>query len=82
MFCPGHGLALNGRVRCLIIDDDESVRSLMERLLVAKGNQVTACSRPVEAIAAAVRNPCDIAIVDLELPEMNGAGAGGTEAAA
>jgi DNA-binding NarL/FixJ family response regulator len=60
-------------VRCLIIDDDESPRVLMERLVARAGHRVTGCASPMAGIQAATISPYDIAIVDMEMPGMDGA---------
>jgi DNA-binding NarL/FixJ family response regulator len=60
-------------VRCLIIDDDESPRTLIERILSRAGHRTTTCSTPAEGLAAATASGFDVAIVDLEMPGMSGA---------
>jgi DNA-binding NarL/FixJ family response regulator len=60
-------------VRCLIIDDDDSPRTLMERLVTRAGHRATGCSSPMAGIQAATLAPYDIAIVDMEMPGMDGA---------
>src|SRR5437868_1916436 len=60
-------------VRCLIIDDDDSPRTLMERLVTRAGHRATGCSSPMAGIQAATMAPYDIAIVDMEMPGMDGA---------
>jgi DNA-binding NarL/FixJ family response regulator len=60
-------------VRCLIIDDDESPRVLMERLVARAGHRVTGCSSAMAGLQAATLSPYDIAIVDMEMPGMDGA---------
>jgi DNA-binding NarL/FixJ family response regulator len=60
-------------VRCLIIDDDDSPRGLMERLVTRAGHRATGCATPLAGIHAATQMAYDIAIVDMEMPGMNGA---------
>jgi DNA-binding NarL/FixJ family response regulator len=60
-------------VRCLIIDDDESPRVLMERLVTRAGHRVTGCASPMAGIEAVTMQPFDVAIVDMEMPGMDGA---------
>jgi DNA-binding NarL/FixJ family response regulator len=55
-------------VRCLIIDDDESPRTLMERLLLRAGYRATSCANAMEGLEAAAQGPYDVAIVDMEMP--------------
>jgi DNA-binding NarL/FixJ family response regulator len=60
-------------VRCLIIDDDESPRTLIERILSRAGHRTVSCGSPAEGLAAATTTGFDVAIVDLEMPGMSGA---------
>lgn len=60
-------------MRCLIIEDDESPRLLMARLIEGAGHRATLTATGDEALAAARRDTYDVAIVDLELPGMTGA---------
>src|SRR5262245_35901024 len=69
----GINFAPRTHVRCLIIDDDESPRVLMERLVTKAGHRVTGCSSPWQGIQAALQGGYDIAIVDMEMPDMDGA---------
>ena len=60
-------------VRCLIIDDDESPRVLIEKLVTHAGHRATGCGTPRAGIEAATQNAYDVAIVDMEMPGMDGA---------
>ena len=60
-------------MQCLVIDDDESPRQLMVALLTRSGYQVTAAEDGSEAMTSAQSNHFDVAIVDMELPGMDGA---------
>lgn len=60
-------------MRCLIIDDDESPRVLIERIVTHAGHRATGCGTPLAGIEAAAQNPYDVAIVDMEMPGMDGA---------
>jgi DNA-binding NarL/FixJ family response regulator len=57
----------------LIIDDDESPRVLIERLVTHAGHRATGCGSPLAGIEAATQNAYDVAIVDMEMPGMDGA---------
>jgi DNA-binding NarL/FixJ family response regulator len=59
-------------MRCLIIDDDESPRQLMARLITEAGHRATVVRTGEEAVAALEREPHDVALVDLEMPGMSG----------
>jgi DNA-binding NarL/FixJ family response regulator len=60
-------------MRCLIIDDDESPRTLMEVLLSRAGHRATAVPSGDAGVEALRREPYDVAIVDMEMPGRNGA---------
>ena len=45
----------------------------MERLLVRAGYRATTCASPMEGLEAASQGPYDVAIVDMEMPSMDGA---------
>jgi DNA-binding NarL/FixJ family response regulator len=60
-------------MRCLIIDDDDSPRLLMERLITGAGHRVHAVSTGAAALRALETQGYDVAIVDLELPGLSGA---------
>jgi DNA-binding NarL/FixJ family response regulator len=62
-------------MRCLIVDDDESPRTLMHRLIAAAGHRVVAVRTGAQALAALEQEQYDVALVDLELPGMSGADA-------
>ncbi len=59
-------------MRCLIIDDDESPRLLMERLIELAGHKATAVASCREAVKVMVQDGFDVAIVDMEMPGQNG----------
>ena len=59
-------------MRCLIIDDDESPRLLICRLISHSGHQATAVDGYQSAISAVRGGSFDVAIVDMELPDVSG----------
>ena len=59
-------------MRCLILDDDESPRVLMERLITSAGHGATTVDRFRAAVDAIERTDYDIAIVDMEMPDTSG----------
>ena len=59
-------------MRCLIIDDDESPRMLMARLILRSGHACMAVDGPKAAVAALAAERFDIAIVDMEMPDGGG----------
>ena len=57
---------------CLVVDDSVSVRRSMEAFMRDLGFAVDTAADGVEALALVERRVPDIAIVDLEMPRMNG----------
>ncbi len=53
----------------LIVDDDESILTALRVLLKSEGMSCIACRSPAEAIAAARREACQLALVDLNYVE-------------
>ncbi len=60
-------------MRCLIIDDDESPRLLMHRLITGAGHRATSVPSGEAAVQALELTGFDIALVDMEMPGMDGA---------
>jgi DNA-binding response OmpR family regulator len=56
----------------LIIDDDEKLNSLLEDYLANFGFDVTAVTSPVDGLDILEKEPPDIIILDIMLPEMDG----------
>ena len=59
--------------RVLIVDDTEIVRKALERALEKMGHCAVSTSDSVEALAMAVKDPPDLALVDFRMPRMSGA---------
>jgi two-component system, cell cycle sensor histidine kinase and response regulator CckA len=59
--------------RVLVVEDEEAIRALAARMLVAAGFAVVTAGDGVEAMAVLDRTP-DVAVVltDLRMPRMNG----------
>ncbi|RMH39889.1 MAG: response regulator [Deltaproteobacteria bacterium] len=60
-------------MRCLIIDDDESPRTLMARIVTDAGHRAIAVASGDAAMAALRDHGFDVALVDMEMPGMDGA---------
>jgi two-component system, OmpR family, KDP operon response regulator KdpE len=58
--------------RVLIVDDDAQLLRALRVNLTARGYQVTTAGTGADGLAAASRNPPDVVIVDLGLPDMDG----------
>jgi len=56
----------------LVVDDDESIRSLVSAMLSRAGYGVRAYGDPQEALLAATECPPDLYVLDVRLPGMNG----------
>ena len=56
----------------LIVDDDPTVRSILEALLLAQGYLVTPCGGGDEMWAALAAGPADLVILDVEMPGEDG----------
>lgn len=65
-----HESGRNARV--LVVDDEEMVRSILQKLLSLKGHEVTAVSSGAEALELLDRQEFDVVFTDLGMPEMNG----------
>ncbi len=56
----------------LIVDDDPTVRTVMERWFVRRGFTVTVASDGLEAVNRCRSGTIDVVTMDLEMPRMNG----------
>jgi signal transduction histidine kinase len=59
-------------LRLLVVEDHESTRDVLTRLLQRAGHQVTTASNVAEALAAAENKKFDLVISDLGLPDGTG----------
>jgi DNA-binding NtrC family response regulator len=59
-------------LRLLIVDDDEVLRQTLERRFQRQGFAVTTAADGEEALAKAAHNRWDVALIDLNMPGMNG----------
>jgi CheY-like chemotaxis protein len=58
--------------RILVIDDEESVRDILSRMLKMKGHQVVAASNGEEGIERFKRGEFDLVFTDLGMPKISG----------
>ena len=58
--------------RILVVDDDKQLLRAMRINLTARGYEVVLAPDGVTALAAATKQPPDLVIVDLGLPDMDG----------
>jgi two-component system, cell cycle response regulator CpdR len=58
--------------KILIAEDEEALRSLVARAIVAEGHAVEAVPDGAEALAALGRQPFDLLLADIKMPVMDG----------
>lgn len=63
--------ASDGR-RILLVEDDETIASVLREMLVAKGHAVTVAGNALQALAETERARFDAVLCDLDLPGMSG----------
>ena len=59
-------------MRALVIDDSKSIRSILSKILTEIGFTVGEASNGLEAIDFIKKEKVDLALVDWNMPEMNG----------
>lgn len=60
------------RVRCLIVDDEATVRDVMARVLVGEGFECRQAASASAAVAILEQEPFDLAVLDIQMPVMDG----------
>ena len=58
--------------RVLVVDDDDDIRLLLEQLLQGAGYAVGTAQDGRAALRVFHTNPCDLVILDLSMPELDG----------
>ncbi|MBI1805050.1 MAG: response regulator [Ignavibacteriae bacterium] len=58
--------------RILIVDDEDDLRELLSHVLSTQGYEIQSASNGEEAIAALQRGSYDLALLDIQMPKMNG----------
>jgi len=56
----------------LVVDDEQPVLNLIEKVAHKAGYQVMTCSSGSDALRQLARKPADLAMVDLRMPDVNG----------
>ena len=67
---PGQWTASARRI--LVIDDERGIRSLTARALSAAGFTVALAATGCQGLSIALREPCDLVVLDLHLPDLDG----------
>jgi len=66
-------MASNGRkARVLVVDDERSMRELLAIVLKREGYEVVAAENGKTAIATLERQPVDLIVCDIKMPDMSG----------
>lgn len=58
--------------RILVVDDDDALRRVVERMLVREGHEVTVAANGVQALRLLDTSSFDLMITDLVMPDMGG----------
>lgn len=70
---PGHrSLTENGRLRCLVIDDEEVIVGLVKRILEREGHEVEGAADGEQALDLIGRRRYDLLVCDVKMPRMSG----------
>lgn len=64
----GADWAILRRMRILVVEDQDSIRRMIEALVQARGYDVTAVASGTKAIDVAMTNPPNLVLLDLNLP--------------
>jgi two-component system chemotaxis response regulator CheY len=62
------------RARVLVVDDDESIRRLIELALTQEGYEVVTAAEGRAALAEAARQPPRLILLDIRMPVLDGWG--------
>jgi DNA-binding response OmpR family regulator len=65
----------SSRATILVVDDDDSVRSGLRSVLMTEGYAVVTANNGFQATAAVRSQACALALVDMNMPLLNGWGA-------
>src|SRR5579863_2279045 len=60
------------KAKILVVDDEPSARSGLEKLLLSEGYRVDVAADGPSALAIAAETPPDVVVTDLKMPKMDG----------
>jgi CheY-like chemotaxis protein len=60
------------RPRILVVDDDPAITSTFQNILGAEGYEVATATEGAQAVLLATREPCDVVLLDLVMPGLDG----------
>jgi CheY-like chemotaxis protein len=58
--------------RILVVEDDEPLRTMVSKLVRSWGHEVMEAANGEEGITAFIRNPAEVIITDIMMPEKDG----------
>jgi response regulator RpfG family c-di-GMP phosphodiesterase len=65
-------MAKDDAVRVLVVDDESSIREVLDDFLSMEGFDVTSASNGKEGVSALRSESYDVLLIDMKMPEMNG----------
>lgn len=66
------GKNIKNRIRILVVDDEELILELIERILSKEGYRVTTAATGSEGVLKAVEIDPDLILMDISMPEIDG----------
>jgi two-component system sensor histidine kinase/response regulator len=60
------------RLRVLVAEDSPANQLIVERMLHSRGHEVSIAENGVDAVEAAAREPFDVVLMDIQMPQMDG----------
>ena len=71
---PSAPAASSGKTRILVADDDRQMRRLVRMILERDGHEVAEAADGLDALDAIESGQCDLMILDLDMPRLDGIG--------
>ena len=63
---------MKNSVSVLVVDDEEMMRNLLDKILAREGYRVRTAEDGMAGLEALHQEPCDLVITDMKMPRMNG----------